>query len=291
MKQIINKTVVMLIFSMVSLINAQQDPAFTLYNYNMNIVNPAYAGIDDRTQLNINFKSQWINLEGSPETQSLTLSIPTKGRVGLGLSIINDNIFVLNETDVYADFSYRIPISDRTDLYMGIKAGGALIDIDLDKLGISNDPVFMENVHQFNPNVGVGFLLKGESYYVTLSAPTLLKSKRYEKDGYKVTNATDELHGYFGAGYLWQLSDQITFKPSVMTRYVVGAPISMDLTAVVDFRVLDLGLSHRLDESFSAILLFKLGDWVHIGYAYEGTTTDVKDYSRGSHEVLVQFKL
>lgn len=290
MKQILKNTIVILIFGVIFICNAQQDPAFTLYNYNMNIVNPAYAGTGDMTQLNINFRSQWVNLEGSPETQGITLSAPTKGRIGFGLSILNDKVFVLNQTDVYADFSYRIPVSSNTDFFMGIKAGGTFIDIDLNSLGIMNDPVFMENVNQFNPNVGVGFLLKSEKYYVTISAPTLLKSKRYEKDGIVVTNATDELHAYFGAGYMWNLSENIDLKPSALARYVTGAPLSLDLTAMIDFQVLELGLSHRIDESFSGIALLKMADWVRFGYAYENTTTDVKDYSRGSHEILLQFR-
>lgn len=290
MKQIINKLIVMLVLCVVNTINAQQDPAFTLYNYNMNIVNPAYAGIEDLTELNINFRSQWVNLEGSPETKSLILSSPVNNRIGLGLSIMNDNIFVLNQTDIYADFSYRIPVSDNTDFYMGIKAGGTFIDVDLDRLGIMNDPVFMENINQFNPNVGIGFLLKNNTYYITASSPTLLKSKRYDKDGIVVTNATDELHAYIGAGYMLNLSEQVILKPSIMSRYVTGAPMSLDLTAVIDFTAIELGVSHRLDESVSGIILLKLADWGHFGYAYESTTTDVKNYSRGSHEVLLRFR-
>ncbi|TXG35064.1 type IX secretion system membrane protein PorP/SprF [Seonamhaeicola maritimus] len=290
MKQIINKIIVMLVLCVVNTINAQQDPAFTLYNYNMNIVNPAFAGIEDLTEVNLNFRSQWVNLEGSPETKSLIVSTPINDRIGLGLSIMNDNIFVLNQTDIYADFSYRIPISDHTNFYMGIKAGGTFIDVDLDRLGIMNDPVFMENVNQFNPNVGIGFLLKSQKYYVTASSPTLLKSKRYDKDGIVVTDATDELHAYFGGGLFLNLSEQVILKPSVMSRYVTGAPMSVDLTAVIDFSVLELGVSHRLDESVSAIVLLKLAEWGHFGYAYESTTTDVKNYSRGSHEVLLKFR-
>ena len=73
--------------------------------------------------------------------------------------------YVLKQTDVYIDYSYRLQISDSTNLYFGLKAGGTFIDIDLNSLGIMNDPVFSENVNRFNPNVGLGFYLKGEKYY------------------------------------------------------------------------------------------------------------------------------
>jgi type IX secretion system PorP/SprF family membrane protein len=257
----------------------------------MNVVNPAYAGINEYNEVNINFRSQWVNLQGSPETQSLSVGIPMNDKVGWGLSIVNDEVFVLNETDIYIDFSYRVQVGENTNLYMGVKGGGTFIDIDLDKLGIMNDPVFSENVHNFNPNVGVGFLLKGSKYYVNLSTPTLLKSKRYEKDGIVVTHATDRLHVYAGAGYTFSLDNDIYLTPSVMGRLVSGAPISLDMTATFDlYKVIELGISYRLDESISGLGLFKLADWINIGYAYEATTTDVKDYSNGSHEILLRFR-
>ena len=291
MKTILKNSHVLLVFLLTSILYAQQDPSYTLYQYNMNVVNPAYAGINDYYEVNINFRSQWVNLEGSPETQSLSVGIPMNDKVGWGLSIVNDEVYVLNETDLYIDFSYRVQVGTNTNLYMGVKGGGTIIDIDLNKLGIMNDPVFSENVHNFNPNVGVGFLLKGPKYYVNLSAPTLLKSKRYEKDGVVVTHATDRLHVYAGAGYTISLDDDIDLTPSVMGRFVSGAPISLDLTSTFDlYNIIELGISYRLDESISGLGMFKLVDWFNVGYAYEATTTDVKDYSRGTHEVLLRFR-
>ena len=290
MKNIKNSSLIVLLILMTSTGFAQQDPSFTLYQYNMNVINPAYAGINESAEVNLNFRSQWINLEGSPETQSLSIGIPVNDKIGVGLSIVNDNVFVLNETDVYIDFSYRVQLSDNTNLYMGLKAGGSFINIDLNSLGIINDPVFSENVNNFNPNVGIGFLLKGDKFYLNLSAPSLLKSKRYEKDGVVVTGATDKLHTYIGAGYTLSLNDNIDFKPSMMSRFVTGSPLSLDLTATFDiYSKVELGVSYRIDESVSGIGLFKLSDWFNIGYAYETTTTDVKNYSDGTHEILLRF--
>ena len=291
MKTILKNSRVLLVLLLTSVLYAQQDPSYTLYQYNMNVVNPAYAGINGYNEVNINFRSQWVNLKGSPETQSLSVGIPMNDKVGWGLSIVNDNVFVLNETDIYADFSYRVQVGSNTNMYMGVKGGGTIIDIDLNSLDVKNDPVFTENVHNFNPNVGVGFLLKGQKYYVNLSVPTLLKSKRYEKDGVVVTHATDRLTVYAGAGYTFSLDDDVDFTPSALGRFVSGAPISLDITATFDlYKVMELGLSYRIDESISGLGLFKLVDWLNIGYAYEATTTEIKDYSRGTHEVLLRFR-
>ena len=291
MKHIINNSLIVIVLLVVNMLYPQQDPSFTLYQYNMNVINPAYAGINAYSEVNINFRSQWVNLEGSPETRSMSLGIPINDRIGLGLSILSDQVFVLEETDLYIDFSYKVPVSESTNLYFGLKAGGSFIDINLNELGVMNDPVFTENVNQFNPNIGIGFLLRSDQFYISLSAPHLLKSKRYEKDGVVVTNATDKLHAYLGAGYTLALSEHIDLTPSVMSRLVAGAPASVDLTATLDMhQTIELGVSYRLDESVSGIGLLKLADWVHFGYAYESTTTEVKNYSKGSHEVLLRFR-
>lgn len=291
MKHIINKNIIVLVLLVVNTLYAQQDPSYTLYQYNMNVINPAYAGINDMTEVSLNYRSQWVNLDGSPVTQSLSVGTPINDKMGLGLSMVNDKVFVLKQTDVYVDYSYKVQISDSTNLYMGIKAGGSFIDIDLNSLGIMNDPVFSENVSKFNPNIGVGFLLKGKKFYLNLSAPSLLKSKRYEKDGVIVTHATDEMHVYAGAGYTFNISDDIALTPSLLSRFVTGAPASVDLTATAHLKdLLDFGLSYRLDESLSILGLFNVADLLKIGYAYEMTTSEVKDYSKGSHEILLLFK-
>ncbi len=274
-------------------ITAQQDPSYTLYNYNMNVINPAYAGSTERTQLNVNFRSQWVGLQGAPETQSLSLAVPLKNdKIGIGASVVNDRVFVLNETDAYIDFSYKLQLTDNTKLYLGLKAGGSFVDIDLNSLDVQNDPLFTENVSTFNPNIGLGALLRGNNYYLTVSAPQLLKSDRFEKQAGIVTEATDELHFFAGGGYHININDNLRFTPSTMVRLVSGSPTTIDATGTFDiYNRVELGLNYRLNESVSGLAFIKMADWMAFGYAYDRSTTNIGDFSRGSHEVLLRFNL
>lgn len=269
-------------------LSAQQDPSFSLYHHNMGIVNPAYAGAGEQMELNLGFRSQWAGIEGSPQTQSFNFSTPINDRIGLGISVVNDKVFVLKETDIYADFSYKLPINIETDLFLGLKAGGSMINIDLISLGI-NDPLFSEDVNKFNPNLGMGAYLKGEKYFVNISVPALLSSKRYEKEGVLVTKATDKAHFYMGAGYQFSFSESVDFTASTLTRIVEGAPLSIDITGLVAIQEkTEIGISYRFNESISAIAMFKYLDWFQFGYAYEHTTSPVGDYNNGSHELLLK---
>ncbi len=268
---------------------AQQDVTFTMYNYNMNIINPAYAGTGETLELTSNFRTQWQGLDGAPKTQSFSLSSPTNEKVGLGLSITNSSVFVLNETDVFADFSYKLKLDETLELFLGLKAGGAFVNINLADIGLDNDPLFSENVSVFNPNVGVGAYLKGKNFFVNMSAPALLRTKRYEKKSGIVTHATDKMQFFVGAGYHVPLNKDITFTPSFLTRVISDVPFSMDISGTLDvYDLVEFGLSYRLKESISTIVFFKMTNSLEIGYAYDSSITAVSNYRRGNHEIILK---
>lgn len=103
---------------------SQQDPHVSLYRYHMNMINPAVSGIKNAPFLNMSFRSQWQGFEGAPETQIISFGTPTKGeRVGLGLNVIHDKTFVEEQTLIFGSFSYRLPLNEELDLFLGIQAG------------------------------------------------------------------------------------------------------------------------------------------------------------------------
>jgi len=272
-------------------INAQQDPTYTLYAYNMNVINPGFAGSVEGSQLTANFRSQWVGIPDSPEVQSFSFATALGERVGIGLSVINSNVFVLAETDLYADLSYKLPLAKSTNLYFGLKVGGSAFNIDLNRTEVVNDPLFTENVSQFNPNIGIGSYIKGDRFWISLSAPTLLKSDRFEKEAGVVTTAMDQMHFFLGGGYTFFMDRDVTFTPSLMTRTVKGTPFSMDISATFGiYEKIELGINHRLDESISGIAFFNAAEWLAIGYAFEGAITEVNDYARGTHEIMMRFR-
>lgn len=273
-------------------VEAQQDPSFTMYQLNMNIINPAYAGSQDALDATMLIRGQWVGIEDAPSTQTLSISSPVGKNLGMGLSLVNDRFSVAKETDVYIDFSYKLQVSESMDLFLGLKGGGTFFNVDLQSLNI-NDPLFSENVSRFNPNFGAGAYLKGKNYYASLSVPVLLQSKRYEKDGNVVTSASDKPHIYLAGGYTFDLEgdSQLKITPSFMMRHVSGVPLSFDATAMVGlFDKVEFGVSHRLNESFSGLLLFKFINEFKLGYAYEHATNDISNYSNGSHEFVFKFK-
>lgn len=274
--------------------HAQQDPHFSLYKYNMNLLNPAYAGSNERTEILFGARSQWVGIEGAPETFNFNINRPMGKNVGLGFSAVSDKVSVLSETHVYADFSYKIILSRSVDLYAGLKAGGSFLKVSLMDLGIVNDPLFTENSNTFNPNVGVGFYLKADKYYVTLSAPGFLKNTRYEKDGVVPVSAGDKIHLFLGGGYDISLNARYwKIRPSTLLKIVPGAPISWDVTAAVWYAdYLEFGANYRIGESYTGFVTVGfLDNFFRIGYAFENSTNGLQRYGGTSHEIVLKLTL
>lgn len=267
---------------------AQQDPLYTQYYNNFSLINPAYSGSHGLFTATANIRSQWAGEAGSPETQTLSLHGPAGKNVGLGLSIVNDKVFVLSETHVYADFSYSIEMTESSTMAFGIKAGGSFLNVDLLELGIENDNLFSENLNEFNPNMGAGIFYYTDRFFASVSTVNILQTKHYNKSNAVVSSASEEMIFYLSSGYVFDLSDDFKIRPSFMLRAVDGAPVSTDISAsILWLDKLEFGISHRIDESISGLFQLRLTDNLKVGYTYDAITSDLSNYNNGSHEFSI----
>lgn len=275
---------------------AQQDPNYTLYIFNMNLINPAYAGANGTTDVGINVRSQWANVKGAPETQSFVFGTALGKNVGVGLSVLSDKTFIERQTSIAADFSYKVRLSDAHELFFGLKAGLNSYDANTDGLvtyGIQADPNLMNLNGRFNPNFGAGVHLKHDAYFVSLSMPKFLSNDRLEDEEGIARTGADRQHIYLAGGTDVTLGNGMVFKPSVLFRYVDAAPLSIDLTARLAFtESFELGAAYRYDESFSGLAIFNVSKVLQIGYAYEfANSSAVRNIDNGTHELMMNIRI
>jgi type IX secretion system PorP/SprF family membrane protein len=292
MKKILNIAIVAVMVLSMTAAYAQQEAHYSLYKYNLSVINPAATAVDG-TKITSDFRSQWVGLPQAPETQTFTFGTSVGDKMGLGFSVINDKVHIISETQLYVDYSYKLELNEGSNLYLGLKAGGSFLNIDVNALGIINDALLSNNVSTFNPNVGIGAYYKTNKYFLSLAIPRLLSNDRYEMDNNTISlSGTDKMHMYFGGGYTYAIGKNIDLTPSFMTRFTSGAPMSLDLTATAKlYKKFELGINYRLNESIGFVSMMRAADWMKIGYAYESTTSDIQNYSRGTHEVMMIFNL
>jgi len=277
--------------------NAQQDPQYTQYMYNMNVVNPAYAGSRGTLSLGLLGRTQWTGIDGAPQTMSFNAHAPLGKKVGMGLSVIADEIGPAKEQNIFVDFSYTINTSEKGKLAFGLKGGVTLLDVNLlditlPQTSTGDDPLFNENINTAFPNFGAGAYYYTNKFYVGFSVPNILRATHLDKDNIN-TKASEEIHYFLTSGYVFDLSSTLKFKPSVMLKGVTGAPLSIDVNA--NFLLYDrfeLGASYRLDDSISALFNFGVTPDFRIGYAYDYTISNFSNsVTGGSHEIMLLYDI
>jgi type IX secretion system PorP/SprF family membrane protein len=267
-----------------------------MYVYNMNLINPAYAGANETTDLGLNIRSQWSNVKGAPETQSFIFGTPVGNNLGLGLSVISDRTFIEKQTSIAVDFSYHLKITEKHDLYFGLKVGFNSYHANTDGLvtyGIQQDPNLMNLNGRFNPNIGAGVYLRHKDYFLSLSIPKILSTDRLEEENGIASTGSDRQHIYLAGGYNFPVGKITVLKPSVLFRYVQASPISIDLTAMLAFNNnFGVGAAYRIDESYSGLIIFKASKAMQFGYAYEiATNGSIRKIDNGTHEIMLNLKL
>lgn len=274
---------------------AQQDAQYTQYMYNPMNVNPAYAGSRDVLSIFGMHRTQWVGLEGAPTTNVFSIHSPLKNeRIGLGLSVVNDKIGPSSENSISVDFAYRIPFSEESVLSFGLKGTANLLNIDYTKLDIYDptDPQLQNNIdNRFSPNVGAGIYWYSNKYYVGLSVPNFLETKHYD-DNNSEALAKERLHYYFMSGYVFDINENIKFKPAFLSKFVSGSPLQLDLTANFMFNEkFILGGAYRWDAAVSILAGFQISKKLLIGYSYDMDTTKLANYNSGSHEIFLRYEL
>ncbi|MDC1162541.1 type IX secretion system membrane protein PorP/SprF [Tenacibaculum sp.] len=270
----------------------QSEPFYSQYYNNFNLINPAYAGSHDFYTVTANVRSQWVNEPGSPKTGSLTLHGGLGDNLGVGFSAVFDKVYVLSENHIYGDLSYAIRLNEKSTLSFGIKGGGSFINADLQSLGITNDLLFSSNINEFQFNMGAGAFFHTDTFYASLSTLNLLGNKYYSREGASVNSANESTIFYVSSGYKFQTSDDIELKPSFLIRYASGEPMSMDLSLGILYKKqIELGISHRLNNSIAGLFQIRINNNTKIGYTYENHLTNVSQYLSGSHEISLTFDL
>lgn len=284
-------------------IMAQQDAQYTQYMFNTMSVNPAYAGSRGQLSFAGLYRSQWVGLEGAPETFTINLHSPIRNsNVGYGISVVNDNIGdgVVQETYLDGLVSYTLNLARDAKLSFGLKVGGNFLNLDFTDLRQEEEEFLsVDNIeNQFSPNFGLGVYYHTGKFYAGLSAPNILETEYFDNADNDANSAdflsTERINFYFITGYVFDLSGNFKFKPALLTKAVGGAPLQVDMSANFLYNEkLSFGAAYRWDAAFSALAGFQINEQIMIGLAYDRETTELgaTRFNDGSFELFLRWEL
>lgn len=271
---------------------------FIFYDNLKNITNPAAAGEEEGHTVILNLNSQWMQsfISDAPQVQTINTTHQITDRIVLGGSVVSDKVFLQRQTAFFADFAYSLPISNTSILYLGLKAGGNLYNLDGTRFKTYNqdyDPYLQGISGKFQPNGGVGVFYKNSQFYIGLSVPNLLVSEKTKHTGERVTMVSEKLFLYSTAGYHFSFTKDITFRPSYLFFISEENQYQLSVTTAFIYRnFLEIGTAYRTTDAIKGYILLNIPTfYITIGYGFE-SAQQLKKYTKthNIYEFMLKFK-
>lgn len=310
---------IIFILGIVRIVNAQQRPYYTQYIMNNYIINPAVAGIENYWDVKASHRMQWVGLQDAPVTTYLTIHGPLKKSAydnttatgfkargenprgqaywrdyqaadphqGVGFTILNDKTGPLNRFAAYSTYAYHIGLSPTTNLSAGISVGITNMSLDASKLNFGTttvDPAVASSgtLNRLKPDVSAGLWLYSKDYFLGLSAQQIVPQNiSFSDNTVALTKGRLIPHLFLSAGYRIPISEDVSFLPSALIRYISPLPIGFDVNTKFQYQDLVwLGASYRHQDGFAAMFGINLSNTINIGYSYDIQTSKLNTVSK-----------
>lgn len=278
-------------------VKAQQSIVYSQYIFNGLLINPAYAGSHVQMSAALTYRNQWINFDGAPQTMTFGAHTSLRtNKIGVGLLATHDRIGSYSNTGLFGSYAYMIKNPMGGVLSLGVQAGFNNFQADFLDLSIrpqnQNDPTFSSFINQFKPNFGGGAFYYNKTFFAGFAVPTILTySKSFSET---LQQLSQPRYYYLHGGALLPLNRDgtVKFNPSVLIRAQDGTPLSADLNFnFVFYDQVSVGTSYRMGDAIMTFVNFKLSEKFHFGYSYDWTTSDIRRYSKGTHEVMLNYRV
>ncbi|MEL6636935.1 MAG: type IX secretion system membrane protein PorP/SprF [Bacteroidota bacterium] len=276
--------------------HGQQNAQFSQFMSNKLVQNPAYAGSQDHLCLTALYRSQWVGLEGAPNTQTVSAHMPFfKNRVGVGLSLVRDDITITKHHSVAMSYSYRMDLGFGQVLSIGLQGELKYLRVNWEELqafdiGDQGLPTVTDR-SRVHPNVGAGIYYSTPKFYLGFAAQNLTRPRIELEDQALIDIIPkDRKHFFLMGGMVTSLSDNVQLLPSFLFKYVGNSPLDLDLNAsFIFYKKFWMGVSYRFGDSIDGILQYQISPSLRAGIAHDFTLSELRRVNNGTYELLLQY--
>jgi len=302
---------------------AQQLPLFSQYLYNKFMINPAHAGSDGFTSINLTAREQWVGYSGAPRTYSISWQTrilkrgyklkkniffqpkyapATDGKVGLGAYIFRDQNGLVQRTGFQTTYAYHMWLADYTQLSLGLAFTGYhyIINANYKSFESPDEPMLDDNLRRgvLIPDFDFGAYLLNPRFDVGFSSNQLLGAAAKIRLGdYAYKNFRMDRHYYLFGSYNFYTGTKTELQPSVLFK------MSEQIRPQADVR-----FTYVYDQSIWAGIAYRTGGMVitnfrlkyvaskvkmttfFFGYAFDLNLNKIQKATYGSHELSIAVK-
>jgi type IX secretion system PorP/SprF family membrane protein len=274
-----------------ALVSAQQLPHFSQHMVNNYVLNPAVGGKNPYFLGMSANRYQWKGITDAPRTYILSMHGPLKyDHMGIGAQLFTDNVGPTRRTGFALSYAYHTPLTEKLRLSFGLSAGITQFMIDAHKINL-HDPgdLILVNALQsvLTPDFNAGFLLYNDRFWFGLSCLQLQQNKLKFFDYMSSTTSVMTRHYYAMLGYRQPFGEDFVLEPSALVKYVAPVPIQFDAGMRLIYKEkIWLGGSYRNLDAMACYVGFVVRENLQISYSYDFTTTNLRNYSTGTHELI-----
>jgi len=309
-----DKIVIILFLAIIptGLLNAQQVPLYSQYMLNGFLLNPAVAGSEGYTAINLTAREQWLNFQDGPATYALSFqtrllkksyisrasSVRMRSRsnsrgsnVGLGGYIFNDRNGAVERTGLKGTYAYHIKLR-QSQLSFGLSLVAYQFRLNEDKIILEdpNDNLWAgADKAVFIPDADAGVYYMGRNYWAGISVDqmfeSVLKIGYTGYDQYKM-----ERNYYLMGGYDIEINRDWIIAPSTLVKFAENGKIQTDLNAKFYYQQSYWGgVTYRTGHSIIVMAGLSI-DKLVFGYAFDIGLNSIIKHSFGSHEFMFAAK-
>jgi type IX secretion system PorP/SprF family membrane protein len=275
----------------------QEYPWSLQYITNMSTINPAYVGMWDKSGLMVSTRTNWVGFNRAPLFQHVSYFAPVKNqRSGVGLEVQMLNTGLEQRIFLTGDYSHQVRTDFNHYLRFGLRVGvvnfcNKLTDYQLYP-DHKYDEQFAEDIWMYNMTTfGVGGVFFTRDYYISLSLPNVINNTfKANKSGYSSLHNFNTV--YLGGSYVFNLGQEIRFRPNVLLIATVGKPFYYDVAGLVYLPSnLQLGLNLRSNGNMCLSAQYTFQNKLKIGYAAEyALIQDIRKFQVGTYELLIGYE-
>lgn len=291
---IMKKTIFLLFLLMGFGAYSQQDALYTQYMFNKLLVNPAYAGSREVLTIDLLNRSQWVGIDGAPQTLTFGAHMAMRNRkVGVGMYGYRDALGPSIHQGLMATYAYRL-LFENSSFSFGLQAGFKYFDFQWDMIRVKypDDYFYPREVRKITPDLNLGVYYQSPKFYAGLSSKQLLENEYgVTKTQNGSTSFTRLLrHFYLMSGAVFPVNEDIFFRPSVLAKYVKNAPLQADFNASFLFKnTFWVGASYRTLKAIAFLAEFQINPRIRLGCSYDIYLNELQPHNYGSHEIRLSF--
>jgi type IX secretion system PorP/SprF family membrane protein len=271
-------------------LNAQQVQQFSQYFLSGFTFNPAFAGTEENFNALATHRTQWTGITDAPRTYFLGLHAPSaSGKMGFGGSLFTDVAGPTRRTGIQGAYSYQLKVTENSKVSLGVSFGLTQFVIDGTQITLrdNNDQALTKSMQaDLKPDASFGALWYGENFHLGVSATQLFNNKLdlFQGD----TESRMAVHYFLTGGYKFNINEVFDIEPFALVKYVYPLDPQADISARVLYKSnLWLGGSYRTSDAAALFAGYQMLDYLIIGYSIDFTTSELKNYSNGTHEVFL----